>query len=498
MAKFLDQAGLVALWGKIKNYVSNYVSGYVGNATFSVKGNSNTTNQVITMNDNTNRTLQIKGDDTWISGTATGVDNAAVITLSHKAADSSSASDAITDNALQGNYPTLGHGQEVNVVTGVTLSKDSKGHVVSASVTKNKIHNPNNATFNVKTQVGATTTIVSDFTSDQQAILNGSNQEVPDDITFIQGSNIVLTPDTSNRTITIEAVATAPNNGEFSINKKVGSTVTEISDFTADQSAADSFTLVQGDQITLTGNQGGKELTVAHETITNTNSSTLSQTAATATGYTVNGNLLESLEFKHKNGHITEITPVYRKLGWASENSGGLMSPEDKRTLNQVNQTIANALTSAITPKGSVTPKELVDLVTAEHTILSANHVGDLYQLVAEEDTGSTFYGKPLATGNTQSGDVSLMYSYITEGASITNTGTLRKEFAYGTYFMVVNEGTSSNPSYKLDVVSGLYDMSNYWSPSGENGSNTLKPIPVDVNDDDYESGDETIDSICV
>ena len=57
----------------------------------------------------------------------------------------------------------------------------------------------NNATYTIKTKVDSTTTSVSDFTA---------NQSSADDITFIQGSNITLTPDTTNRTITIAATDT--------------------------------------------------------------------------------------------------------------------------------------------------------------------------------------------------------------------------------------------------------------------------------------------------
>ena len=53
-----------------------------------------------------------------------------------------------------------------------------------------------NGTFTVKSKSGNTTTNVSDFTA---------NQSAADDVTFIQGSNVTLTPDATNRTITIAA-----------------------------------------------------------------------------------------------------------------------------------------------------------------------------------------------------------------------------------------------------------------------------------------------------
>lgn len=54
----------------------------------------------------------------------------------------------------------------------------------------------NNGTYTVKTLVGSTTTNVSDFTA---------NQSSADDIIFVQGSNVTITPDATNRKITIAA-----------------------------------------------------------------------------------------------------------------------------------------------------------------------------------------------------------------------------------------------------------------------------------------------------
>ena len=56
---------------------------------------------------------------------------------------------------------------------------------------------------------------------------------------------------------------------------------------------------------------------------------------------------------------------------------------------------------------------------------------------------------------------------------------------------MVVNTGTQLQPTYKLDIVSGLYD-----------NQFLNRAIPVDTSDPDYDgpdtTEDPTIDSICV
>lgn len=92
----------------------------------------------------------------------------------------------------------------VQVVTG--LKRDAKGHVVGVNsvalkATNNTYTIPtvNNGTYSIKTLVGSTSTTVSDFTA---------NQSSTDDVTFVQGSNITLTPDKTNRKITIAATNT--------------------------------------------------------------------------------------------------------------------------------------------------------------------------------------------------------------------------------------------------------------------------------------------------
>ena len=195
-----------------------------------------------------------------------------------------------------------------------------------------------NGTYSIKTLVGSTSTIVSDFTA---------NQSSADDVTFVQGSNITITPDATNRKITIAATNTndsvtsvdkhyspsanaaseltgtlsgtagsyakdteytvltgvkaqrdakghitgltytaqkikdtnttytipTVNNGTYSIKTLVGSTSTTVSDFTANQSSADDVTFVQGSNITITPDATNRKITIA---ATNTNDSVTS------------------------------------------------------------------------------------------------------------------------------------------------------------------------------------------------------------------------------
>ena len=365
----------------------------------------------------------------------------------------------------------------------VTRFLDQAGLIALWGKIKNYISNyVGNAEFQIKTKVGNTVTEVADFTANQQAVAN-NGVEVPDGITFIQGNNVVLTPNTTNKTITIAAVATAPNNGNLEVSTVAGGTGTLLT--TMDETNYKTLTIAGGTNINtaITTAEDEVIVTVNHDTMTYSaeTSSELTKDSATATTYVVGNNILSGMTFYNNNGHITKITPTYSKIAYATESTGGLMSAEDKKTLKQVNQNIANALTSAITPKGSISASDLVSAVTDSESILNSTHVGDLYQL-----------SSPLVIGQTQSGDVSMTYGYFVDGGQITETGTTRFVLQTGTYVMIVNTGTTQNPVYKLDIVSGLYDMSNYVETSD------IKVIPVDTSDDDYEEGVPTIDSICV
>ena len=85
---------------------NNFITGTVtavtpGNAALKVASNTGTATQAITMNDNTTRTLTIKGEDSGvISGTVSGSSNAAVITLTHSAHGNIAQAGTITSPAV--------------------------------------------------------------------------------------------------------------------------------------------------------------------------------------------------------------------------------------------------------------------------------------------------------------------------------------------------------------------------------------------------------------
>ena len=153
-----------------------------------------------------------------------------------------------------------------------------------------------NAFSNVGVKVGNTTTMVA---ADAKT----------DTVTLIQGSNVTLTADTTNDTITIAAkdttysskaaasggsdvslvttgekytwnnksnfsgsyndltnkptIPSAANNGTYTVKTLVGSTTTNVSDFTANQSGTDDVTFVQGSNVTITPDATNRKITIA-------------------------------------------------------------------------------------------------------------------------------------------------------------------------------------------------------------------------------------------
>lgn len=94
----------------------------------------------------------------------------------------------------------------------------------------------NDATYSIKTDVSGTETTVSDFTA---------NQATADSVTFVQGSNVTLTPDATNKKITIAATNTTYSAGEgISINNNVISLDNQLTEITLND-ASDYNDVVQ-------------------------------------------------------------------------------------------------------------------------------------------------------------------------------------------------------------------------------------------------------------
>lgn len=204
LAKFAPSTGILALVGMKKMNTSGAMETGSNNAVFNTNGTTTTLSTVATSgsyNDLSNKPT-IPEDNIFIAtiGTTPFADIKAAY----------NAGKTIVGKV----YDTICSLVDVGISTGVGLTAVTFGFVDSSNnlqqVTINSSDNITsstqsiyNGTFTVKSKSGNTTTNVSDFTA---------NQSAADDVTFIQGSNVTLTPNATNRTITIAATDTTYEN----------------------------------------------------------------------------------------------------------------------------------------------------------------------------------------------------------------------------------------------------------------------------------------------
>ena len=227
-------------------------------------------------NDTANRTLTIAGTpDTKV----TSVDN-------HYAPA------ANNDSSLNANASGATAAWSIDVVKGITLQRDAKGHVTGLSVSSGKIPaNPNTDTkvtsvdnhyapsANADSSLTSTVTSTGAYAKDTEySVVTGINiqRDAKGHVTGVTTTNQKI-KDTNN-TYTV-------NNATYSIKAKVGDTTTTLSDFTANQSSADDFTLIQGSNITFTNDTTNRTLTIAGKAGTVTSVATgIGLTGGTITG----------------------------------------------------------------------------------------------------------------------------------------------------------------------------------------------------------------------
>lgn len=151
--------------------------------------------------------------------------------------------DKVTGKGLSTNdYTTNEKNKLAGIAEGAEVNVQSDWNATSGDAfIKNKPTIPAaaaNGTYTVKTLVGSTTTNVSDFTA---------NQSSADDVTFVQGSNVTITPDATNRKITIAAKDTTYSSKAAASGGTDVSLVTTGEKYTWNgKQAAASFTQVSG------------------------------------------------------------------------------------------------------------------------------------------------------------------------------------------------------------------------------------------------------------
>ena len=135
-------------WHLIGNYYDTTYT--IGNKALKVSSDSGTATQAITMNESSaDKTLQIKGDGTYLEGTVSGSSGAPIVTISHK--DPVAANDSELTASIDGTAGTYAIDTEYTLLTGVKAQRDAKGHVTGLTYTAQKVKNTNTDTkVNVK------------------------------------------------------------------------------------------------------------------------------------------------------------------------------------------------------------------------------------------------------------------------------------------------------------------------------------------------------------
>lgn len=108
---------------------------------------------------------------------------------------------------------------------------------------------------------------------------------VSDSFNFLAGSNVTLTPDVENKSITIASTATGGGGGETNENAFSNIAVNGQSTVSAD-TTADTVTLVSGSNIQITTNPANDEITIA-STASSGSSNFSELTDATSAGLTI-------------------------------------------------------------------------------------------------------------------------------------------------------------------------------------------------------------------
>lgn len=134
-----------------KVYTAQNSTYTVGNKALQIASNTGTTTTAITMNESSaDKTLTVKGDGTYITGAVSGSAGAVTVTLSH--ADPT----AVEASKLTANASGASAAWSIDVVKGITINRDAKGHVTGLSVTSGKIPANPNTDASVKQSVSTT------------------------------------------------------------------------------------------------------------------------------------------------------------------------------------------------------------------------------------------------------------------------------------------------------------------------------------------------------
>lgn len=125
-------------WVLVGSYIDTTYT--VGDRHLLLTSNNGSLLKIISVNeDSSDRTFQVKGDNTYLTGTTSGSDDAAVVTISHKdpvAVANKELTASLPSGTSAGSYAV---DTTYTVLTGVKAQRDAKGHVTGLTCTKQKI-----------------------------------------------------------------------------------------------------------------------------------------------------------------------------------------------------------------------------------------------------------------------------------------------------------------------------------------------------------------------
>jgi len=322
--------------------------------------------------DTTNKTITIAATDTtYTAGTYL---NLSGTQFSHK-----------NSGATAGTY---GPSADVSGSNGATISVpqikvDAQGHITEISnktfTAVDHTYTVNNGSFAIKTKVGSNAAVSVGSTS--------ANASGNTDVTFIQGTNVSLTSDTTNRTITIAATDTTYTAGtgltlsgtQFKHSNSVTAGTAGTSSATSGSTLAVPYITYDAEgHITVTGTHTHTitGFLTSHQTLTNhaklADTSTVGQAIVSKSG---------GYEWKTLGG------AAYKSVDADTMTSSSTNLP----TAKAVAAFVSSALTSVLTYKGTIGSSG------ATITALPASHkVGDTYVV----SVAGTYAGKACEVGD--------------------------------------------------------------------------------------------------
>jgi len=349
----------------------------------------------------------------------------------------------------------------------------------------------NNGTFSVKTKVGSNDAVTAaDFTA---------NQSSADDITFIQGSNVTLTTDTTNRTVTIAAKDTTYTfDGTYNSSTNKAATVSTVTNAIATLDGTVTGSAGSGKTITAFSQTDGKvsatfgDISITKSQVsdfptiptvnnakfsvkgdgTEVASTTANASSASSVDIVAGSNVTVTPDATNKKITIAAKDTTYST---ATTSAAGLMSADDKTKLNGIaagadvnvqsdwNATSGDAF---IKNKPTIpdsfqwfgTSSTAADVVQKEVSIPSITSLKTGQIIVVKPTVTSTVANSTLKLNDFDAYPMRYNNAAITTGTdSIVWSANIPSLFVFdGSYWEFLGHGLDSNTTYSaMSVAEG-------------------------------------------